>query len=560
MKASKSSVFARLALLTGAIIVTGCETSQRSDVTRSEPSYGPWSESGDYRAISSAAPTTVAPAPMKSEPAPVARAEPVRAQTPARSASGCSPAVGPDQQATTMAYPTGDQSTSALLLTQVSPRHVRAGQSYTTTVYACNLTRMPLQNVVVTQDSIANLRLGDASPAGSRSASGATQWALGDLGPGETKSITFSATAPEVGTSSCCMSASYNNTLCSTVQVVQPALAVLTKGPAEILQCEPLAYVIEVRNSGTGPAENVIVRGALPAGVTTTDGRNAVEFNVGTLAQGETRSFNVACKAAKSGRFETFAEANGSGAISAKSQPVVTLVKQPVLELAVSCQDRTYIGRDATFEVMVKNTGDAAARNTVVTSPLPAGAQFVRATEGGALQGQNVVWTIPSLASGESKSASVTLKTPASGSLRASATAQGVCAPAVSKECSTSVVGIPAILLECVDIDDPLEVGGQTTYVITVTNQGSAADSNIRVVCDLPSQQDFVSATGATSGSAQGRTITFAPLASLAPKAKAEYRVTVKANAEGDARFKTRLTSDQFKNPIEETESTNLYK
>jgi hypothetical protein len=33
---------------------------------------------------------------------------------------------------------------------------------------------------------------------------------------------------------------------------------------------------------------------------------------------------------------------------------------------------------------------------------------------------------------------------------------------------------------DVIDLDDPVEIGGTTTYLITVSNEGSAADGNIR--------------------------------------------------------------------------------
>ena len=110
-----------------------------------------------------------------------------------------------------------------------------------------------------------------------------------------------------------------------------------------------------------------------------------------------------------------------------------------------------------------------------------------------------------------------------------------------------------------VDITDPVEVGQQTTYVITVTNQGSAADTNIRIVTKLPAEQSFVTATGATNATANGKTITFAPLGSLAPGASTSWRVTVRADSAADSRFSVEMTSDNLTSPVNETEATNLY-
>lgn len=52
----------------------------------------------------------------------------------------------------------------------------------------------------------------------------------------------------------------------------------------------------------------------------------------------------------------------------------------------------------------------------------------------------------------------------------------------------------------------------------------------------------------------------FAPLPSLAAKAKAEWRVVVRANAPKDVRTRALVTSDQLSVPLEKLESTNLYR
>jgi uncharacterized repeat protein (TIGR01451 family) len=49
----------------------------------------------------------------------------------------------------------------------------------------------------------------------------------------------------------------------------------------------------------------------------------------------------------------------------------------------------------------------------------------------------------------------------------------------------TLITGISAVSLEVVDVDDPVKVGARTTYVISVTNQGSAAATNVSIACIL---------------------------------------------------------------------------
>jgi hypothetical protein len=59
--------------------------------------------------------------------------------------------------------------------------------------------------------------------------------------------------------------------------------------------------------------------------------------------------------------------------------------------------------------------------------------------------------------------------------------------------------------------------------------------------------------------SASGKTIVYEIVGSIAPKAKASWKVTVKALKAGDVRFDTVLTSDQTDRSVEETESTHQY-
>jgi len=102
--------------------------------------------------------------------------------------------------------------------------------------------------------------------------------------------------------------------------------------------------------------------------------------------------------------------------------------------------------------------------------------------------------------------------------------------------------------------------GDDETYVITVTNQGSASDTNIRLVAMLEDGVQYVSSSGPTTGTAEGQKVTFEPLPTLAPKAAATWRVAVKGNKVGDTRFEVQMTSDQLGNkPVMETESTRFY-
>ncbi|RMH25487.1 MAG: DUF11 domain-containing protein [Planctomycetota bacterium] len=468
------------------------------------------------------------------------------------------PRLAENEAASMMAFPTGEIGTSAILLHQVMPKTVRRGEEFNYSYHVTNLTNNDLQNVVVMLESQSNLSVSKSNPVGSDS-SGGMSWALGTLGAGETKVIQVTGSADKVGTASECITVSYNNFLCATTTVVEPALALTKTAPAEVLKCDQIALRYVVKNTGSGPAPDVVITDTLPEGLALPNGSRDIRIAVGTLPAGESKGYEVLVNASGTGSFGSPAMAKASGDLKADASKVDTVVRAPKFEISSSCGDNQYLGRNFTHSYSVKNTGDGVANDTVASISIPNGTTVVRTSQGGEVQNGRVVWNFGSLAAGQSRDFSVTLAGPDARSYQTTATVNGSCAETVTDSCSTEIEGIPAILLEVIDVTDPVEVGQNTTYVITVTNQGSAPDRNVRVVATLPDQQSFVSATGATNVAANGKTITFSPVGTLGVGQQAAWRIVVKADAAGDVRFRIEMTSDNLTSPVIETEATNLY-
>lgn len=242
---------------------------------------------------------------------------------------------------------------------------------------------------------------------------------------------------------------------------------------------------------------------------------------------------------------------------AANTQSAQPTAGAPLLEITKQCPGMRYVGRDATFDILVTNRGAGPATNVVVTDALPAGVQFLSADNGGQVEGGNVVWRVGTIDAGQSKALKLTVKCNQITTVKN--TARVTYCVELAASCEFPVKGVAAILLECVDDPDPIEVGGDTTYTITVTNQGSTPDTNIVIEAILAPEQDLVKSNGPTAAKAEGKTIRFAPLQTLAPQAKAVYSVTAKGTKAADVRFRVNLTSDAISSPVMETESTHIY-
>ena len=181
------------------------------------------------------------------------------------------------------------------------------------------------------------------------------------------------------------------------------------------------------------------------------------------------------------------------------------------------------------------------------------------ATDQGTNANGSVAWTLADLQPLTAKQVCATFVSRQPAQVAFTATAQGTGGSVAKTRCDTLVAGIPAILLETADLDDPIEVGKEVIYEIKVTNQGSAPGTNLKVICTLPDSEEFVSGIGPTQVRAQERSVTMETMPVLAPKAQAVWRVTVKALKPDDARFKVFISSDQFEKPIQKDEATHLY-
>lgn len=455
------------------------------------------------------------------------------------------------------AFPSGELSTSLLLVERIAPAQVNLQQTFDYIINVTNISKNTLHDVSVTEPYSAIFKYQSSDPAPSSHKEGTLVWDLGDLEAQETKSITVKGSPTQGGRISDCVTVNYTPRACIEVEVVDPKLQLIQTGPKTVIQCDPIPITLTVKNNGTGIARNVMVEEKLPNGLKTLDGKSVIVARAGDLKPGEAKTVKVSLKAADVGKYNMQAQANAQGNLKSSAAYAVTVVN-PKLVMTKTGPEKRFAGRFANYEITVTNEGDGQAKNLVITDEIPTGATFVSATDGGKLSNGKVTWNLGSLAPDASQKVSLRVKLDKIGTVENKAVAKAECASASAK-CITQVNGIAAILLEVVDLDDPIELDESETYVISVTNQGSAIGTNIRIVATLPAEMEYISSTGPTQASVSGKVVTFAPLPRLAPKAKVQFKVDIKGVKTGDLRFHVQLKSDQMTTPVMETESTHVY-
>jgi uncharacterized repeat protein (TIGR01451 family) len=476
--------------------------------------------------------------------------------------SGYTPEVMDKMQVTDIAIPTGNKKTSAILLHEVMPVEVLRGGVYTYEYHVTNLTSLTHQNVMITNEGARNLKVVSSSPPVNIGKDGTLRWIIGDLAPHETKVVRVKAISEAIGAASDCVSVTHENSLCALTKVVDPDLLLIKTAATDGTICDDFWFTYEVVNPGSGMANNIRIRDEIPSGLRTVEGnKTVVEIAAGNLAPGEKKKFTVKAKGVETGKHRSIAVATADGGLISKSENIHTLIYQPVLMIVADSRDVQYLGRGVEHTYTVKNIGDTVAENTTLSVDLPGGgAQLIQASDNGVADGGKATWQLGSLGINKSKTVSVKMKATAVETIRSTVTANAECAAGVTANTATTIRGISAILLELVDSGDPAEVGNTVVYTITTTNQGSATDTNIAIVCQIPVGLEFLGTEGPTRGTLRGRTLTFAPLASIGAGEKAQWKINVRAKKAGDVRFGAAMTSDQLgKTPVTETEATTIY-
>jgi len=383
-------------------------------------------------------------------------------------------------------------------------------------------------------------------------------WTLYNLEKGDNVALKLTVKPTQVADLSSCATITAYPEACTTTSVGVPELAIVKTTPNEqVLLGAGVPWNITVTNTGNFCAYDVVVTDTLPSGVSHASGEKVLTTELGTLAPGESRDITVNTEAAATGEHCNVAVVDSSNAGSAKDDACVVVVEAG-LDVTKEGTPMQFVGKKASYTIKVTNTGDVPLTDVVVTDTVPAQNKLL-AAPGAQTNGNTATWTT-NLGAGESKSFELTVLGLQGGTycnqVNAASAEYGLSG---SDEACTEWRGYPALLIEVIDTEDPLLEGEQTTYVIQITNQGTAQDTNVALNVALPSQLKVVSASGDTKGTISGNNVSFAAYPVLKAKEIIEFRVVAEAVAEGDARFKAEMKSDLLRTPVPEVESTQVY-
>ncbi|MFO0935781.1 MAG: hypothetical protein U0798_04590 [Gemmataceae bacterium] len=400
-----------------------------------------------------------------------------------------------------------------------------------------------------------------------RSEKGILVWDLGTLAGKDVRDLRMNLTASEKRDLTCQAWVTVTGTSGLRVSVKEPKLEAAISAPTEVVLGDPIPVKYTVKNVGNDRAEIPTATVTMPSDSAQETQRHTLgtQIDINQTKTGESKWI------ATKGGLQTFAlRAEAEGGLTAEARATVNVLV-PKLTVAIAGPTERLVGRKATYTVTVMNEGTVPLKDVTVKETFPAAFRYISSSCANSIEPGAVTWKVGSLAAGEKKEYTYDAQAVCPGPCTHLVKAVGSRNTIAEASAKTLVSGIPAMRMEVVDLTDPVEKGGETTYEIRLTNTGTQSDTHLVLECHIPPEMTFVSATGPTKElervgvdfndkkPANRSLITFEPVAELSPKMEAVFRIKVKAQKSGDARFKATLTSTHLTSPVSKEESTRIY-
>lgn len=446
----------------------------------------------------------------------------------------------------------------AITVQKQTPTEIQVGRKCTFAVRVHNNSKQTVQGVQIHDEVPLGTQLIGTAPK-AQVAGARILWDLGTMAPGEERIVEMELLPTTEGELGSVATVTFAAQASAKVRCTKPELELRLTASPRVMIGETQLVQIEVSNPGSGDATGVLLVETIPEGVKHEAGP-ALEFEVGTLKAGESRRLDLQLTAAQAGRVNNTMIARGDANLEVQANCEFEVIA-PALKVAIDGPSMRYLDRPATYTVSIQNPGTAAAKEVQLITQLPKGLKFKTADSYGEYDAatHSVHWSLAELPANESGSVQLTALPIEAGEHKLQVATRAEQGLEDRTEASIKVEGLAVLSFEVKAADGAVPIGGETTYEVTVVNQGSKAAANVQVHVAVPDGLRALSGDGTTQGVAQQQGVNFAPIPQLAPKAEAKFRIQVQGLKAGDQRAKIMVTADEVQAPITKEQSTQVY-
>jgi len=371
--------------------------------------------------------------------------------------------------------------------------------------------------------------------------------------------------------------------------VSRSALVVRMRGPQTVPVGGQATFLVEIENVSSLAATNVMLSDTFDPGLEHVSGQaSPLVTSIEALQPGQKQAVALNFIVKAPGQHCHQLDVTADGGVKASAQACVTATAEapvPRMGVRISGPDRLNVGEEGLYQIEVRNTGTAVLTNLRVSNRYSASLLPTGASEGKQLARGEVFWTLPEMRIGEAVvwefKGRALRGDPAARSVATVSSEQGISQTAeivtqiVGPDDSGGVVPVPdpsrqpdrgdttpvpgGLKVEIEDSDDPVTVGREFVYRITVSNESQEPDQRIGIVIEKPEELKFVNLRGTTGADVKATRIVLPSIAELRgrePLRPIELRVT--PQKPGAFQLKVQVRSARVPDAIVETEDTRV--
>lgn len=356
----------------------------------------------------------------------------------------------------------------------------------------------------------------------------------------------------------------------------------MTDNPDPAIIGSNLVYTLTVTNKGPNLAHGVVVTQNLPPSTvfvsatpsqgSASQSRGVVTATLGNLDAGASATISVVVLPTTAGTITSTANATSVDPElnpADNSATATTVVFGPVSDLAVSLADApnpTIVGGPLTYTVTVTNNGPATATGVVLSNTLPASVlvNTVSSSQGAFfIAGNTVIANVGTLTKNNSATVTINVTPLAYGTIYATAVATANQPdPLLANNTvtvATSVGQAADVGLGIAAFPNPVVVGSNLTFVLTITNFGPNIATNVVVNDALPANVTVVSTTPSQGTVSQTGNNLIWNAGSLVVSGNATLTVVVQSANPGTLTTTATVTAGQSDpNPANNTATTTV--
>lgn len=451
--------------------------------------------------------------------------------------------------------------TPSLAIEKQAPREIQLNQPAEFRIIVRNTGQVPASDVRVFDTIPAGTRLISSDPRHETAgAADGLMWPLGELQPGDEKTITLKLQPERPGEIGSVAQVTFATQASMRTRVTQPKISIEHTAPAQVMIGEPVPLQITVRNNGDGPATNVVIQEKVPEQFRYSEGIRDLEYEIGTLAPGQSRAVTLTLQAIAVGATRNVVGAIADGGLQTSHETPVEVVS-PKLVAACDGPNRRFLKRSAAHTFTVQNAGTASASNVDLIAKLPRNIRFVAANNQGQYDpgSHAVYWSLAELRAGQSATVELESEPVETGSVQLEFIARADLDQQSAIQHPLTIEHLVDVHFEIEDLTDHIEVGAVTEYRLRLVNQGTRPATNVRLRAELADGLRAEAVSGGLRGAANGQEVLFEPIPNINPGEEITAVFSAVGTAPGEHRVAVNLQTDGREINITKEESTRVY-